>query len=131
MIEPKVVDRLGSEKIIWMTTVGPGGQPQSYPVWFVLDGDEIRVWSLDQVRITNLAGNSKVSLHLNDNGRGGNVVTIEGEATVDASAGPGSRNPAYVDRYQPSMDEYGWTWDYFDSKYSVPIRVRPTKVQSW
>jgi PPOX class probable F420-dependent enzyme len=131
MIEGKAAERLRQHEIIWLTTVRPDGQPQSYPVWYVLDGAEIRIWSLDGVRVKNLARHPKVSLHLNDNGRGGAIVTIEGEATIDRSAGPGSAHPVYRDRYQSLLESNEWTWDYFDSIYNVPIRVKPTRVQVW
>ncbi|MDP3983866.1 MAG: pyridoxamine 5'-phosphate oxidase family protein [Acidimicrobiia bacterium] len=131
MITPEIADRLDRERIIWMTTVRADGQPQSAPVWYVWNGEEIRVWSLDGLRIVNLATNSKVNLHLNDNGRGEEVVTIEGEATIDRSAGPASEEPLYVERYQPFVVEYGWTWGWYDANYPVPIRVTPSRVRSW
>jgi PPOX class probable F420-dependent enzyme len=131
MIGPDASTRLAAERIIWMTTVTTAGQPQAAPVWYVWDGAEFRVWSLDGFRVANLETNSQVSLHLNDNGRGDDVVIIEGEATIDHSMGPASANPTYVERYQPFVDEYGWTWGWFDANYPVPIRIRPTRVRSW
>ncbi|MGQ0848678.1 MAG: hypothetical protein ACT4OP_06110 [Actinomycetota bacterium] len=44
-------ERLRRHLIIWMTKVRPVRQPQSYPVWYVLAEDEIRVWSVDGVRV--------------------------------------------------------------------------------
>jgi PPOX class probable F420-dependent enzyme len=131
MIAGKAAERLRQHEIIWMTTVRPDGQPQSFPVWFVLEDDQIRIWSLDGVRVENLATNPKVSLHLSDNGRGGDVVSIEGIAAVDRSAGSASASPGYRDRYDGFVKGYDWTWDYFDAKYCVPIQVRPTKVRAW
>ena len=106
-----------------------------YQLWIdagaMVKGDEFRIWSLDGVRVTNLGANRKVNLHLNSDDRGNNVVIIEGEATIDHSIGPASADRLYVERYQSIVDEYQWTWDWFDAHYPVPIRVRPTKVRSW
>jgi PPOX class probable F420-dependent enzyme len=131
MITPDIAQRLDDERIIWMTTVKPDGQPQSAPVWFVRHDDEIRVWSLDGYRVANLEHNPKVSLHLNDNGRGGEVVIIEADATIEHDLGPSSQDRAYVERYQHFMDENGWTWGWFDANYPVPIRIQPTRIRAW
>lgn len=34
-----VAGRLRTERIAWITTVAPSGQPQSSPVWFLWDED--------------------------------------------------------------------------------------------
>jgi PPOX class probable F420-dependent enzyme len=131
VIDAEVARRLQNDLIIWFTTVRADGQPQSAPVWFVREGGEIRIWSMDGRRITNLSQNSKVSLHLNDDGLGDNIVIIEGEATIERSAGPGSAHPEFVQRYQSVLDSYQRTWDWFDLGYPVPIRVTPTRVRAW
>jgi PPOX class probable F420-dependent enzyme len=122
--------RLEQESILWVTTVRKDGQPQTHPVWFVLDGDEILVWSINGKRIENLATNDKVSAHVSDDGRGSKVLTIEATAKVDESRGPAQKHAKYVDRYQGFIDEYEWTWDFFDATYNVPVVITPTKVQS-
>jgi Pyridoxamine 5'-phosphate oxidase len=33
------LERLRTDLILWLTTVRPGGQPQSTPVWFHFDGE--------------------------------------------------------------------------------------------
>jgi hypothetical protein len=71
-----------------------------------------------------------VALNLDGNGEGGDIVTIEGTARVDRSEAPAKDVPAYVERYQRKMNEYKWTWDYFCSKYKVPIKIRPTRVRT-
>ncbi|MEX0700290.1 MAG: pyridoxamine 5'-phosphate oxidase family protein [Acidimicrobiia bacterium] len=131
MISDNVAKRLDKDLIIWITTVRADGQPQSAPVWYVRDGDDIRIWSMDGQRITNLRHNTRVSLHLNDDGRGDNIVIIEAEASIDQSAGPGSAHPEFARRYQPVLDSYQRTWDWFDRDYPVPLRIRPTRIRAW
>lgn len=131
MITKQVAERLDQELIIWITAVRADGQPQSAPVWFVREGDEIRIWSMEGQRITNLSQNPKVSLHVNDDGRGDNIVIIEAEAAIDRAAGPGSANPEFARRYQPVLDSYEQTWEWFDRGYPIPLRIRPTRIRAW
>ena len=122
--------RLDQELILWLTTVRPNGQPQTLPVWFVVDGNDLLIWSIEGVRTKNLARNPLVSAHVSDNGTGGNILSIEGEAAIEAHRGPASRHPGYVNRYQRRMDRSRWTWDWFDTVYKVPIRITPRKVRT-
>lgn len=131
MVSPEISRRLEDERIIWMTTVTSEGQPQSAPVWYVWNGEEVRVWSLDGHRVANLEANPQVNLHLNDDGRGDNVVILEGTATIDHGIGPASSDPAYVSRYQSFVDGYGWTWGWFDANYPVPLRISLSRVRAW
>ena len=129
LLTPDQQTRLDRESILWLTTVRPNGQPQTLPVWYVLDGSEILVWSFDGVRVKNLATNSKVSAHVNNDGRGGNILTIEGTAVIDRKRGLASEHAKYVDRYQSFLSSYDWTWDWFCGKYSVPIVITPSKAR--
>lgn len=122
--------RLARELILWLTTVKPDGQPQSHPVWFVVEGDDLLMWSVPGERSKNLEDNKRVSANVNDNGRGGDVLTIEGIASFEPERGPGSANPDFVSRYQPLIDSFNSTWDWFDGRYDLPIRITPTKIYS-
>ena len=126
-----VVERLRTERIGWLTTVAADGTPQVSPIWYLWDGEEFLVYSLDSTRIRNLGGESRVSLNLDGNGRGGDIVIVEGTARVDATAPSAAENATYLDKYKPVMDEHGWTPEWFAGRYSVPIRIAPTKYRYW
>lgn len=128
----KALRRLAEEPIIWLTTVAASGQPQASPVWFLFADGEFLVYSLpDTARPTNIAENPRVSLNLDGNGLGGDIVTIEGEARIDRDAPPSSEVPGYQAKYRPFIDRNGWTPESFARDYPVPIRIRPTKVRVW
>src|SRR5436305_11644155 len=77
--------RLVGESVGWLTTVGVAGQPQSSPVWFMWDGAAL--WLRSQARagkVRNIKANARVAFHLADDGQGGNIVTIEGTASLEA-----------------------------------------------
>ena len=121
-------ERLERELIGWLTTVTPDGRPQTMPIWFLWDGGEILFYSqAKSARNRNLHGNTNVSFHLNDDGRGDDVLSIDGEARFDPETIAGKDNPAYLAKYQGLIDEYGWTGDYFSEHYPHAVRIRPTK----
>jgi PPOX class probable F420-dependent enzyme len=126
----RAAERLRDELIIWLTTVRADGQPQASPVWFLWDGDEFLVYSVAVTpRIRNIEANRRVALNLDGNGRGGDIVSFEGEAYVDRNMPPASANPIYLAKYQGMIDGYGWTAESFSADYPLPIRIRPTRVR--
>lgn len=123
--------RLESERIGWLTTVAADGTPQVSPIWFLWDGEEFLVYSRDSPRIKNLDGDSRVSLNLDGNGRGGDIVIVEGTARIDTATPSAAENSEYLAKYKPVVDDYGWTPEWFAGRYSVPIRIAPTKYRYW
>jgi PPOX class probable F420-dependent enzyme len=132
MFSEKVSRRLDDEVVIWMTTVASGGKPQTSVVWYWWDGSEFLIYSLDPAaRVRNLGDNPHVSLNLDGNGRGGDVVTIEGVASLDPAAPTAAEMEDYVAKYRHRMDR-GWGGpEGFAEKYPTAIRIRPTRVRSW
>ena len=128
MAQPKLADRTG-EKIGWLTTVTPKGRPAPRPVWFVLEGDDIVVFSKpDTAKLRHLETNPEVSFHLNSNEYGGAILVVNGKAHLED--GKASEAPGYVDKYGSSYAGIGFeTPDAFDAAYSVRIRVVPER--SW
>ena len=117
---------LADAHVVWLTTVRRNGQPQSSPVWFVIDTDEFLVFSLaDTARLANIAANPRVSLNLDSNA-GADVVTIEGLARVVDS--PSSLDhEAYQRKYRRGIARIGHTPESFAERYPVPIRIRPVR----
>jgi PPOX class probable F420-dependent enzyme len=121
----KAAALLSDAVVVWLTTVGPGGQPQASPVWFVVEDEEFLVYSAPSRRLANIAANPRVALNLDSND-GEDVVTIEGTARVV----DGPRNdahPAYREKYLARIVEMGYTAAQFAAEYSVPIRITPTR----
>jgi PPOX class probable F420-dependent enzyme len=121
-------DRLRREVIVWLTTVRSDGQPQSSPVWFLWDGRTFLIYSLPtSQKVPNIRGNGRVSLHLDDDGVGGDIVSIEGQASIGGSERPVNEVPEYVEKYRELIAELGSGPDEFAGAYSVAIRVTPTR----
>lgn len=126
------LERLRTDMIGWLATVTCDGQPQTFPIWFLWDDGEALIYSDRRAkRNDNVRANPRVSLHLNDNGTGGDVVILEGEARIDdATPGP--------DGHEAYLAKYGtWIVDHFSSAeematiYNVPIRIRPTRGRAF
>lgn len=121
-------DRLATDMVGWLTTVTPEGQPQTFPIWFLWEDGEALVYSDRRARRNvNIAANPKVTLHLNDNGKGGDVVVIEGDARIDASAPRLPDHVAYRAKYEQWIIEFTGTAEEMDVLYNVAIRIRPTR----
>jgi PPOX class probable F420-dependent enzyme len=127
----RAAERLANERIGWLTTVASDGMPQTSPIWFLWDGVEILIYSLESPRARNVAVRGRVSMHLDGNGLGGDIVIVEGVARIDESTPSAAENAAYVAKYGPVMDDHGWTPEWFAGRYSVPIRITPTRFRYW
>jgi PPOX class probable F420-dependent enzyme len=112
--------------VVWLTTVRPNGQPQTSPVWFVVDNDEFLIYSLDgTARTSNIAANPRVSLNL-DSKAGADVVAIEGTARI-VDGPPSTAHAEYQEKYREAITDIGHTPESFEERYSVVIRVTPQR----
>ncbi len=122
------LERLRTEIVGWLTTVTPDGRPQTFPIWFLWDDGEILVYSDRRAkRNANIAANPRVSLHLNDDGMGGDVVIVEGEARVDDATPPVPGNAAYLAKYGRLIADHLNSPEEMATVYNVPLRIRPTR----
>jgi PPOX class probable F420-dependent enzyme len=123
--------RLREEPIVWLTTVRADGQPQSSAVWFLWDGETFLLYSQPHAqKLRNIAANPRVALHLDDDGRGEDILTLEGTAAVEPEAPPSDRVEDYLAKYRGLLDTMGWTPARLARDFSTAIRVRPSRVRT-
>ncbi len=121
--------RLREEIVIWMTTIRPDGSPLPRPVWFIWDGDEsVVMYSRPSPRVRNLEANPRVALHFDGDGGGGDIVVFTGSATIGADVPPADQSPEYLEKYDDHIARIGMTPESFAQAYSVPVRIRFTRV---
>ncbi len=112
--------------VVWLTTVRPNGQPQSSPVWFVIDNDEFLIYSLDDTaRTSNIESNPRVSLNLDSNA-GADVLAVEGTARV-VDGPPSTEHAEYQEKYRDGIRDIGHTPESFAERYSVVLRITPKR----
>ena len=123
--------RLSDEPMGWLTTVSREGTPSTAPIWFLLeDDDTISIYSKDpSTRVSNLEANGRVTMHLEGNGLGDDIVVVNAKARIDRTAPPASAHRAFIDKYQAFLDEYGWTPEIFAMGYPTKIRLSVTSVR--
>jgi PPOX class probable F420-dependent enzyme len=123
-IEKHLVD----DKIVWLTTVTPGGRPAPRPVWFLWDGTGVVIYSQpDGAKIKHIAVHNEVSLHFNCTPGGGDVVVISGRAELVPGAPLPSQVPAVLDKYLDTINAMGYPREWYDS-YSTALRVTPERA---
>ena len=122
--------RLDSEVVIWLTTVGKDGTPQPNPVWFLLDNDSLLIYNRpDANRITHIKSRPQVSLNLDGNGKGGDIVVITGTAALIDDVPPCDQLPAYLAKYQDLMTRVAGSPENFGKAYPVAMRITINKVR--
>ena len=128
---PDIQARLDDEQIVWMTTVNPTGQPQTSPVWFLVQGESIVVYSLPATpRTRNIAANPRVSLNLNSTPSGNEVVIIEGLAVIVEDGPAAHEEPEYVAKYEAAIEDLGMTPEAFALDYPVRVHIQPTRLRA-
>ena len=124
--------RLRSNIIAWLTTVGANGRPYTSPVWFLWDGETILIFSQpDKQKIRNLRKNTQVSLALDDSKEGEDVVVVEGTAELLNDPNVSAIMPSFVEKYGALIQSMGWTPEVLAADFSQGIRVTPTKIRKW
>ncbi|HEY3095276.1 MAG TPA: pyridoxamine 5'-phosphate oxidase family protein [Acidimicrobiia bacterium] len=125
-------ERLRQEIIGWLTTVTRSGQPQSSPVWFAVHDDAIYVQSRPlAAKLSNIRAHSKVSFHLDSDGLGGDIVTIDGEAEI-LDGLPSGLYDTYLAKYERVIRErLGTTPEEMIEQYNTTVRVAPRRVRAW
>jgi PPOX class probable F420-dependent enzyme len=127
----RVARRLADELIGWLVTVNSRGAPQPSPVWFLWDDESILLYSQPETaKLRNIAANPRVAMHLNDEGRGDDVVIISGRAAASDDP-PAYELPPYLDKYAGLIERNGWTPESFAADYSVPVRISPTGLRGF
>jgi PPOX class probable F420-dependent enzyme len=122
--------RLRTEPIIWLGSTRPDGRPHLVPVWFLWDGATVLVFSLPETqKLRNLRHNPNAVLALNAEDQGYDIVLLEGRASFVDDPNIRGTMPAFVQKYAGLSRR--WTVDDWAKKFSVPIRIAPTRLVGW
>jgi PPOX class probable F420-dependent enzyme len=123
-------EHLASDVVAWLTTVAPDGRPQSSLISFLDDGPTIFFYSEPGTpKLRNIARSPLVSFHLQSDPFGDHALIVEGVAEVDPSIGPSDVHEAYRSKYRDPLAHWGMDEAETAAGFSVPIRIRPTRVR--
>ncbi|MBA2284188.1 MAG: TIGR03667 family PPOX class F420-dependent oxidoreductase [Ktedonobacteraceae bacterium] len=125
----RIDERLRSDIVIWLGTVRADGRPHLVAVWFLWDGDTFLIFSQPgKQKVRNLQQNRNVVLALDNTQGGDDVIVVEGQATLLASADVDITTlPAFEKKYSTHIKQLGMTPEAMAQSYSQPIRIVPTK----
>lgn len=130
----RVRRRLREEQLIWFTTTGADGTPQPNPVWFLFEEDRESVLIYNATRAKRLehaAVRPRVALNFETDEHGDDVVVITGTAEQALDAPENKDHVAYLEKYAEAIKAIGSNIDKFAQDYSVPLRIRFTKVRGF
>ena len=129
----RILERLESEKAIWLTTVAPDGTPQPNPVWFTWDGETVLVYShKDAFRNRNLRANPRVALNFDSNRGESDVGIINGTARFAPEEPPVTQCRPYLEKYTEAITgELGSNPADYAAEYPVAIRITPERIRGF
>jgi PPOX class probable F420-dependent enzyme len=130
----RVRGRLRDEPLIWLTTTGADGTPQPNPVWFLWEeaDDALLIYNANGAhRLEHVAARPRVSLNFNSDDHGGSVVVLAGAAELATDAPSNKDHDAYLAKYAERIERIGSNPEKFAQDYSVPMRIRITKVRGF
>ena len=123
---------LDSAIIGFLTAVNHRGQPQTSPVWYIRDSEDLVVYNRPTAaRLQSIANNNRVAFTLRADRGAKSGISLEGTAVVDSSLPPAVDFPGYVDGYAGEIADLGWAPESFSTDYSVGLRITVTRVRSW
>ncbi len=137
MIDPatesgeRVMSRLRGDLVAWLVTVTPDGTPVPTPVWFWWDGESMLVYSqAGKPKLRNIEANPHVAVALRTDRIGSELAVMTGEAVIDRSAPRADAHGEYIEKYRSEIARLASDPSSFADAYSVPIRIKPTRVRT-
>lgn len=128
---PRLAEILDNDLIGFITAVDQEGQPQTSPVWFVREGDDLIIYNRpDTPRLASIETNPRISFNLRGDRRARGAVTIEGVAHREELP-PAKEFPGYLEKYAREIERLGWTPDVFSNQYSEGLRLVVTRLRAW
>lgn len=125
---PDVSSRLAAERNYWLGTTTPSGGPHAAPVWGVIVGQTLYLYSeRGTVKARNLAADPRVVVHTES---GDDVVIVRGIAT---DVGAPAQNPSVVSalaaKYTAAADQQYLPTT--DPAFDVVYAIRPHSAMMW
>jgi len=128
----RVAEKLETDQVIWLTTVGPGNTPQPRPVWFWWDGTSVLIYSKPKAyKLRHIRRYPNVSLHLNTDADASEVAVLVGQASLPRTAPASHDHKEYLRKYRKGIADLGMTPKVFGEDYSVAIVVTPTRLRGF
>ena len=126
----RALERIKTERVIWLTTSSRAGVPQPRPVWFIWQDASFLIYSLATThKAQHIRLHPEVALHFDAGPSGTDIQVFHGEARIDPSVAPVRAQPDYVQKYRAEILEMGMTVDSYSASFVVALRIVPTRLR--
>jgi PPOX class probable F420-dependent enzyme len=123
-------EHLERDVVAWLTTVAPDGRVQSSLISFLHERADVFFYSRpDTPKLRNIAHSPLVSFHLQSDPYGDHALIIEGTAVIDTTIPPLDAHERYRAKYREPHAHWGLDFTQTALDFSVPIRIRPTRIR--
>jgi PPOX class probable F420-dependent enzyme len=131
--QARVYDQLQHDPIVWLTTVGPTGQPQPSPVWFMWDGaDKIIMYTKpDRPKVRNIKANPKVAVHFDSLARGEMIAILTGPIEISDQYPPVNKLPGYAEKYHSLFVQLETDADKMAAEYTTTLVFTIEKLRGY
>ena len=131
-IDPRLEDRLRTERVLWLGTTGPDGAPHLVPIWFEWVDDAFLVFSKPEaVKVRHIAGEPRVAIALGEPEDDFDVQLVHARAELLPEPTAAMLTPGFLAKYRSELDALGLTPDEYAATYRQAIRIVPTRFLPW
>jgi PPOX class probable F420-dependent enzyme len=132
MSDAELQDFLAEQKIVSVATIGPKGRPHLVPLWYVVDGNDLRGWTYAKSqKAKNLERDPHATIQVETGVQYHELrgVMMECDVQLDHDAKP--YGLALFERYAGKLDESVTAMVEKQAPKRVSLRFTPTRVVSW
>ena len=120
-------DLLQKKAFANLATVNPDGSPQVTPVWFDIDGEDIRInTARGRIKDRNLRQNAAVALAVMDPDNPYRYVQVRGRVSEVTESGADAHIDSLAKKYM-GVDKYPYRRP---GEVRVIFKIRPERVQT-
>ena len=131
-IDPRLEDRLRTERILWLGTTAPDGAPHLVPIWYHWDGEAFLVFSKPgAVKVRHIAAEPRVAIALGEPDDDFDVQLVDARAELLDRPTAELLPPAMLAKYADRMAALGLDAREYAATYSQAVRIVPTRFLPW
>jgi PPOX class probable F420-dependent enzyme len=124
---------LAEQKVVTVATMGPNGRPHLMPLWYVVDGDELRGWTYAKSqKAKNIERDPHATLQIEDGVDYAELRGVMFEADVEVEPDPAKvaeYGTALFGRYAPGADVRDMVQK--QAQKRIGLRFVPTRTVTW
>jgi PPOX class probable F420-dependent enzyme len=125
-------EHLATDVVGWLTTQAADGRLQSSPISFLWEEGTILFYSQpDTPKLRNMAHSPKVAFTLRSDEYADHVCIVEGVASVEPETPSSVEHADYRVKHRGPLAHWGMDEEQTARDFSVPIRIRPTRIRAW